>query len=527
MIKNGVSGSDSHWNIEYTANFLNQMTEFMRQDALPLYGKLSKVVGMFEAGSFGQQINMPSFSYFFDSLLLLCFGRTMETLIVMNNIVFLFITMAAVFFIGKKILNESLGLVAAVLLALMPGIFMLSREYLLDYPLIALVALGMMFLIYTDGFKRLLPVFLFGAVSGIGILTKAQYVFFLIGPALYVICRSFGQSNKVRSHIVLSLLLAFLISSLWWLHHPRQIIASFLNNSLYGYMPKRFTIGNGTVFGYSFNSIHWYVFYFVQTIAYSFAFLFPFYGFVILRNIKNIFKMPYFAELSLWFVVPLGILMFVSNKWAKYFFPTLPMVALVTAYALLSSRNKKHLHVVLILLVLASMVQYLVLSFSPIWGWRNALNDFFPYIQEVGIVHGSKDHRDKDRLEFSKANNVTRYIRDLSLKEGEYVVFANYSESNPYYPTIHLLGQIKLYFPEEAQKIIPLMRLYVNFDNRAISDAVRNRIKYFLVLGKNEKIYSSKLKEGSDLDEKKMIESILQVDGAGRSNFEKSPWNRE
>ena len=186
LLHNGAGSDDSHWNVENGINFYYYINQIMEKD-LTLVDKAGEILGLLKSGAIIPQDNWPVLLYFTTFLMLKLFGKSLIVLVLMTNVFYLFILMLSVFFICKKIKDIETGLFAAISVALMPAFFMVSRDYALDFPVTAMVSLGVMFLIYSDGFKLVVPSIMFGVVSGLGLLTKGQYVFFIAGPLLYTI----------------------------------------------------------------------------------------------------------------------------------------------------------------------------------------------------------------------------------------------------------------------------------------------------------------------------------------------------
>lgn len=91
----------------------------------------------------------------------------------------------AVFELGRRCGGPRVGLLAAALAAVTPGLSGFSRVYLVDYPLAALTAAGLAALAATREFTRRGPTLLLGVLLGMGMLTKPSLPLYL-GPPLLV-----------------------------------------------------------------------------------------------------------------------------------------------------------------------------------------------------------------------------------------------------------------------------------------------------------------------------------------------------
>ena len=120
----------------------------------------------------------------------LLFG-TSDDIACMSAIIFLGILIFSTYGIGKRIYNRNTGLLSAFLVSMYPIIFGETREYLIDIPVVAMVALSIYVLLLSNNFKNKRYSILFGITLGLGMLTKWTFIFFIIGPFCYVLFRSF------------------------------------------------------------------------------------------------------------------------------------------------------------------------------------------------------------------------------------------------------------------------------------------------------------------------------------------------
>jgi 4-amino-4-deoxy-L-arabinose transferase-like glycosyltransferase len=118
----------------------------------------------------------------------------------MVNILYLAVTLVATYKIGVLLRGRRLGILSAVLLALFPMFYAMSRYFYLEFPLTALVALTMWLLLNSAGFQKRGTSLLFGLCLGLGLLTKRTYVAFVLAPVVFVVLTS-GVFPSLWSHI--------------------------------------------------------------------------------------------------------------------------------------------------------------------------------------------------------------------------------------------------------------------------------------------------------------------------------------
>lgn len=117
------------------------------------------------------------------------FGMS-EDVAVMVNAFYMAVLLLAVYGIGRKLYDGSVGLLAAVLLSLFPMAFSMSRYFFVDYALMSGVTLSIYLLLLTNGFQSKRYSLLFGISLGLGMLLKWSYIVFLLAPLCYVVVKS-------------------------------------------------------------------------------------------------------------------------------------------------------------------------------------------------------------------------------------------------------------------------------------------------------------------------------------------------
>lgn len=125
----------------------------------------------------------------------LIWGNSINVL-AMSNLIFLAILIFSVYKIGLMLFNKNVGLLAAFMTAMSPMVFGISRVYLLDFPVMAMVSLSIYLLIASHFFSNRQYSILFGLSLALGMLTKENFFIFLLGPTFYVLYRAFSTDAK-------------------------------------------------------------------------------------------------------------------------------------------------------------------------------------------------------------------------------------------------------------------------------------------------------------------------------------------
>ena len=144
----------------------------------------------------------------------------------LTNLVFSCILLLGIIGLGASMFNLRVGLYAALFCALCPGLVAPSWYFSLDYPLVAMVVVGLLTLHRTQGFSGWSRTLLFSVWSALGILVKVSYALYLFPPVLLVLAHGLyrGPSRtrvllRVATGIALavglSVLLGLPYSAMW------------------------------------------------------------------------------------------------------------------------------------------------------------------------------------------------------------------------------------------------------------------------------------------------------------------------
>lgn len=152
----------------------------------------------------------------------LMFGRKPRAAYLIN-LGFLFVILSALYWLGKRYASPRAGLLAASIAGTMPLIYGLSRWFLVECGLTALVCVGMCLLAEWNRFDGGWKGFLLGATCGLGLLMKTSFPFFVAIPILYFI-------RRMRPRALLaSAATAALIAAPWYLVHWQAAFQTGVN----------------------------------------------------------------------------------------------------------------------------------------------------------------------------------------------------------------------------------------------------------------------------------------------------------
>ncbi|MDD4939420.1 MAG: glycosyltransferase family 39 protein [Candidatus Omnitrophica bacterium] len=299
----------------------------------------------------------PPFFTFCAALMSLVIGHSIIAL-VMTNMVFAAALFFSVYFIGRKYEDKYTGLFAAFILSMYPYVFGLSRTFLLDFALLAMVGFSLCCLVYSDNLRRSGYSALFGVSLGIGILTKQTFVIFLVAPlAMAVINIVFNRESihlrkKSVFNLGVALVLAAIIAGIW--HLPKLFeLQSAWNKYQYA---KTHLFGPSTIL----SSVTYYAKLLTfDQIAPFFTALFLIGSVFLLKN-----KAKSFLIFLLWFILPYALFIFAGVRYMTDTIPALLPIALISGAGILKIKNQFLKRSAILLTVVLALIQYGIISYT-------------------------------------------------------------------------------------------------------------------------------------------------------------------
>jgi hypothetical protein len=137
---------------------------------------------------------------------------------------YLVLVLVATALLARRRDVDGAPLLALFLLSTFSAPIRLSRDYHMDLPATAWLALSVWSLLRAEGFRRTGFSAAFGAFLGLGLLTKTMSGPFFVAPALYALVHDWprrGEGRRVLRNAGLALAIAALVASAWWAAHSR------------------------------------------------------------------------------------------------------------------------------------------------------------------------------------------------------------------------------------------------------------------------------------------------------------------
>lgn len=162
----------------------------------------------------------PPFTYIATAPFQQIFGTGPDQALLVN-LLFTAVLIIAVYGIGKHLFNQKVGFWAVVVCLLLPRLYIVRLNYLIDYPLTALVAASFWCLtVWRDAktwWQKWRWAFGFGCCFGLAIMIKQSVLWFLLLPSLWLFRIHFKQRNWGRlAQLIAGLMLSILIFGSWY-----------------------------------------------------------------------------------------------------------------------------------------------------------------------------------------------------------------------------------------------------------------------------------------------------------------------
>lgn len=358
-LRNSISieGVDVENHLLYSIQFFYRLSDVVLNPTVPFWTKLLDIIRLLNR-PIHTNIYWPSFVNLCAAAFYSIFGRSLLAA-KLTMLPFFLILLVSTYLIGKEIANRFVGLCAAFMISMYPIIFESSRQYALDLPLTALVALTILFLLYCDNFKNRKYTILLALSCGIGMLIKGQLALFIIGPICLVLFnlakevkKSCRRWFKLIFNLFLFIIIAILISSIWW----------------------------GNKIGSALFSIYKFIYYtFYRIEEYSQEYVYSVYLPEISRNSVGFFfsliflialiffikaRVKYKGILISWILFPFLLFSFlVLAKQGRFLMPLLPGLALISAWGVSRIKIRRFKYLILGIIVIFGLTQFFTLSY--------------------------------------------------------------------------------------------------------------------------------------------------------------------
>lgn len=416
---NSVKGVDVQIHLFSSIEFFYRLSDVIFSSTVHFWTKLVDIIELLNR-PIHPNIDWPNFVNLCASFFYFIFGRSLLAA-KLTMLPFFLILIVSTYSIGKKIANRFVGLCAAFTVSMYPIIFESTRQYALDFPLTAMVALTILFLLQCDSFKNRKYAILLGFAFGIGMLVKGQLVLFIIMPLCLVLFNTSKQIfssfrnpselapkissyTKIICNIGFFIIIAALISSIWWGNKLFQVVVALREQTV-----NPLLIYQGLLKVEDYSRAYLYSRHSVEIAKNSVGpFLFLIFSIAFIFFIKA--KVKYKGILVGWISFPFLLCSFIFlAKQGRFLMPLLPGLALISAWGVSQIKGRRFKHLSLGIIVVFGLTQFFILSYST--------KDYRYTVTEKKKIFGSSTYgRDSYYKNFNdfKIDEIVKVIRERS-----------------------------------------------------------------------------------------------------------------
>jgi 4-amino-4-deoxy-L-arabinose transferase-like glycosyltransferase len=285
-----------------------------------------------------------------------------------TNFLFLPVAVGSVYAIGRRLFGVEVGVGAVVLTLLYPIVYALSRTVLIDFALLAMVALSLQTVLASDGGLNLRRSWMPGLAAGCAMLTKWTAVVFVIGPAVLWAVRCLRRDRPRGRAAFASLGVAALVFAVVALPWYVTAFDTFLK-------------GLGVAFGSDpaqegdpvrlLPSLQWY-----WAAIRSQVIMWP----LLVATLAAIAAAAAWCRaregllfLACWILPPIVFFVLIPNKDGRFIAPALPAVAMLAAAGVQSMPWRRLRAAAWALIVGIGVLQFYAISF----GWPVRMTNFY------------------------------------------------------------------------------------------------------------------------------------------------------
>jgi len=297
----------------------------------------------------------PPLVYQLSAPLAILFGPSADALLGVNGI-FVGILLISTYGIAMMMRGHRTGLLAALVTSVYPILCGLSRHFLLDFPLVAMVTLSTWLLLRTDEFENRAACAVYGLSLGLGMLTKWTFAIFVLGPFLMVTVRTLSSDSRRRAtNIALALAVGAIVAAPWYLRNLSVLLDVMGMQSVWAGSEGDPAVG-------SLRSWTYYL-----RVLVNDQLLLPLTVFFVLSCVILMVEGQCrfrHGLLFLWIAVPFLAFSCFVNKDVRFTMPYLPAIGVITALGLAAVRPQAIRMLLIASLILFAVVQYAGLTFG-------------------------------------------------------------------------------------------------------------------------------------------------------------------
>ncbi|MBN2209212.1 MAG: glycosyltransferase family 39 protein [Candidatus Coatesbacteria bacterium] len=348
-------------------------------------------------------------------MMMLVFGRSVDVAIG-ANLLFIPVLLMGLYYIGARLFDRQVGILAACLGTLLPGLWGVSRTAYLDFALASAVAAFIALLLVPDCFQRRDLCAAMGLVFGLGMLTKWTFVAYVAGPSALVLGRllrrltskregpspQYDSVKRATASVILFVVAAGVVCLPWYVMNLAEIL---------GYVSRCDVDFRESCSERGFSEL---LAFYLHRLATDQIFV-PCLLMALIGLLLSIKRKWSLLFLLSWVAIPPLLFSLIAFRDHRYMVPILPGLAVSAAVCLRWMFRRKSLGCVAVLVIVSLFSSWLTVSFGssprcialrlrrlslPVWGCiaqdvRPAMAIGYPYEQLLRQLCGSSAIRTK------------------------------------------------------------------------------------------------------------------------------------
>lgn len=383
-------------------------------------------------------------------------------------------TIISIYFLGRMLFDEWIGLFSSFVMLTTPLFFTYSRRAMFDVTLTFWVTLA--FIFFMKGMKKRNYFILFGISTGIAVLTKSALGFSPILIAIVYLLLLKEYRKIIDPFFLLGIMSALLVSFPWYFYQYSNDPEKFVNSHLKLLIYKRMFMFESERSSLWYLKILWiYYWPWIPLAAYSFV-----------RLLINCFKKvnPNTLIVLCWTVVVIGVMSIMNVKKMYYIMPVFPALALLSSVVLNSILAKEKRKKVFVGgCFILSLLLAIVIAVTPITLPYDVVNNKYPIIEETwSFAKYARENFPKDEkivlyriwlwlmkstYLFYSDRNISASVSDKDslidiLKKGRVKYCLTKKE---FFPELTEINSLKLKVVKETSSFVLLRAAYVEGDN--------------------------------------------------------------
>lgn len=314
------------------------------------------------------------FYFFLTQPFYLLFGRSVLSASLLQSMFFA-VLMVSAFLIGRELSSDNTGLLAAFLISFYPQIYGMSRVYMYDFGMTAMICLDLYLLVKTKGFTDKRFSILLGIALGASALIKIGFIIFLVGPLIAVFLNSFrfDISDRTTLKKMMNVLCLLFISLLIYssVNLRGQNLADVLKGQWLGISQdapggEMYPFWHQDIFWQLDNALHWPRVMMNYQLLYFFGTLFVVaMGWLILsKAIPPVVKQVLISFLA----IPVFFFTFILlyTKGPRFILPLAIGISLVSALFVMSIRQATLRRLLIAAVIFVGLWQYWALCYASL-----------------------------------------------------------------------------------------------------------------------------------------------------------------